>query len=56
MFTVTHWWGKQERGPSEERFAEIVAELAQADAEHPDCWLTHESGWSLSYSRGRYVR
>jgi len=27
---------------------EILNELDESDAEHPDAWLTHESGWSLS--------
>ena len=53
MFTVTHWWGDQERNPSEDQFARLIAELRDADHEHPDCWLTHESGWGLSYSRGK---
>lgn len=53
VYTVTHWWGKHERNMPEERFGEVLAELAGADQEHPDCWLSHESGWSLSYSRER---
>lgn len=27
---------------------EILSELDHSDAEHPDAWLTHESGWTLS--------
>ena len=26
---------------------EILAELDKHDPEHPDVWLTHESGWTL---------
>jgi hypothetical protein len=53
MYVVTHWWGKQEKDLPEERFGDVLTGLAQADREHPDCWLTHESGWTLNYSSGR---
>jgi hypothetical protein len=41
-------WGGSEDSPSVERMKEILAELDKSDAEHPDTWLTHESGWTLS--------
>lgn len=35
--------------PSAVEIAEIVAELdGMEDDEHPDVWIDHESGWSLS--------
>jgi hypothetical protein len=51
MFHVSHWWGKDESNLPSEHFDEVISELADADNEHPDCCLTHESGWSLSYSK-----
>jgi hypothetical protein len=47
-YTVTTRWGSLERRPSETRCKEILAELDAEDREHPDAWLTHESGWSLA--------
>lgn len=37
----------------ETQFADVLAELADADDEHGSVSLTHESGWALAYSRGR---
>lgn len=51
MYTVRHWWGKQETQLPPKRFAEIISELKDADDEHPDVSLTHESEWTLSYGR-----
>ncbi|WP_156346419.1 hypothetical protein [Verrucomicrobium spinosum] len=31
---------------------EVLAELDVPDPEHPDAWLTHESGWTLSIFSG----
>ncbi|MDB6017528.1 MAG: hypothetical protein JWR19_2017 [Pedosphaera sp.] len=41
-------WGGSEDSPNEHRIREILAELDESDPEHPDAWLTHESGWTLS--------
>jgi hypothetical protein len=41
-------WGDAEQNPSLERMQELLSELDVADAEHPDLWLGHESGWTLS--------
>jgi hypothetical protein len=41
-------WGSDEEEPSETRMRELIAELAVKDPEHPDTWLTHESGWTLA--------
>ena len=47
-YHVVTRWGGSENKPSERRMREIFAELKQSDPEHPDTWLTHESGWTLS--------
>lgn len=51
MYTVRHWWGKEEREVPAERFAEILAELKAADSEHSTTSLKHESEWVLSYCK-----
>jgi hypothetical protein len=48
-------WGGSEHTPSVERLREVLGELEQPDAEHPDAWLTHESGWTLSVFESRLV-
>jgi hypothetical protein len=49
-------WGGSERAPTVERLREILTELERPDPEHPDVWLTHESGWTLSvYESGLLV-
>jgi len=47
-YRVTARWGGTESMPGESRLREVLAELDQDDPEHPDAWLSHESGWSLS--------
>ena len=55
-FSVETRWGGSEKTPSAKRMRAILAELDEADDEHPDTWLTHESGWALSADqRGRVV-
>jgi hypothetical protein len=49
-FFVETRWGGSETAPSIGRMRQILKELAQKDPEHPDVWLTHESGWTLSVS------
>jgi hypothetical protein len=46
-FFVETRWGGSEGSPSEERMRAILQELDVPDDEHPDTWLTHESGWTL---------
>ena len=41
-------WGGSEDAPPPTRLRQILAELDVPDPEHPDTWLTHESGWTLS--------
>src|SRR5262245_48824235 len=47
-FHVQTRWGGSEDSSSKERMMVILSELDHSDAEHPDTWLTHESGWTLS--------
>lgn len=55
-FFVETRWGGSEASPSVERMRAILAELDVPDMEHPDTWLTHESGWTLSADEnGRVV-
>jgi hypothetical protein len=41
-------WGGSEDTPTEARMREILCELDAPDPEHPDTWLSHDSGWTLS--------
>ncbi|MEV6423661.1 hypothetical protein [Streptomyces sp. NPDC051662] len=58
--TVTYFMydtmGEEFNEPDEARIREILAELSNADEEHPDVSLQHESGWSLSVFPDRFVR
>ena len=50
-YHITHWLGDSESSPGTDRFGELFDELALADDEHPDVFVTHESGWSLGVNR-----
>jgi hypothetical protein len=53
-YHVVTRWGDSEEEPSEQRMREILAELGEHDPEHPDTWLSHESGCTLSvFESGR---
>ncbi|MEM7246837.1 MAG: hypothetical protein AAF533_15905 [Acidobacteriota bacterium] len=54
-YHVTHWTGESERDLPLERLSELLDELAEADDEHPDVSLTHESEWCLSMGRAGQV-
>ncbi|MEU4848699.1 hypothetical protein [Streptomyces gilvosporeus] len=41
--------------PGESHIRRILSELQNADEEHPDVSLNHESGWSLSVFQDRAV-
>jgi hypothetical protein len=49
---MTYWvvtrWGDSEDVPNQHRMRVLLAQLDEHDPEHPDTWLTHESGWTLS--------
>ena len=47
-FVVTHLLGNMEPDPEQDWIGPLISELNQADQEHPDVAVTHESGWSLS--------
>jgi hypothetical protein len=47
-YSVTGRWGDSEDAPNERRMRELLAQLEEHDPEHPDAWLTHESGWILA--------
>lgn len=52
-YVVTRW-GDSIDDPDEEQMRNVLCELDAEDEEHPDCWLTHCSGWTLSvYEGGR---
>ncbi len=48
-------WGDSEDAPTEARMREILSELDTPDPEHPDTWLSHETGWTLSVFEGDTV-
>lgn len=55
-YNVTHLNGAMESNLATSRFHELLDELADADAEHTDVSVTHESEWSLSIFRdGRAI-
>src|SRR5687768_1121264 len=41
-------WGGGGDDPTEAEMRSALAELDVHDPEHPDCWLSHYSGWSIS--------
>ena len=47
-FTITHVFGEMESDPSLERLADLLTELNEADEEHTDVAVKHESEWCLS--------
>jgi hypothetical protein len=40
------WGGGQD--PTEDELRAALAELETPDAEHPDCWLSTEDGWTVA--------
>jgi hypothetical protein len=52
-FVVAHIFGEEERDPRLENLRDLIAELDNADSEHTDVSLQHESGWAISaYASG----
>ncbi|HEX5658319.1 MAG TPA: hypothetical protein VFX59_14050 [Polyangiales bacterium] len=41
-------WGLSVDDPTVEDLRHALDELDEADDEHPDAWVSHESGWTLS--------
>ena len=55
-FSTLHLDGSGEQDPPLEALARLVRELDEADAEHTDVSVMHESMWSLSaYKNGLVV-
>jgi hypothetical protein len=55
-YVVLTRWGNTEKQPDEARLREVLSELDRRDPEHPDTWLTHDSGWTLTvYENGLMV-
>ena len=45
---LTKRWGEEIQNPQRGDLVAALDELNNKDAEHPDCWLSTEEGWSLS--------
>lgn len=49
-------WGGGGSNPPEEELRAALTELAIADEEHPDCWLSDEEGWTIAaHQSGKVV-
>jgi len=44
-------WGGGGQDPTDNELRAALAELATPDAEHPDCWLSSEDGWTIAAHR-----
>jgi hypothetical protein len=49
-------WGGGGPNPKENDLRVALAELAEPDVEHPDCWLSDEAGWTVAaHQSGKVV-
>ena len=48
-------WGETYENPSEKELRQALSDLATDDAEHPDCWLSDDEGWSIAAHQGGSV-
>jgi hypothetical protein len=49
-------WGGSSGDPGIEDIRAALAELHTRDPEHPDCWLSDESGWTIAvHETGKIV-
>ena len=48
-------WGDSETNPTADGMRSALAELDAHDSEHPDCWLSDESGWTIAMHEGGKV-
>lgn len=48
-------WGGSIRQPDDEQLRALLESLSEADDEHPDVSVVHESGWSISAFRSGLV-
>ena len=47
-FSIERRWGNDSDVASIDEMNKALSELDVIDEEHPDTWLTHESGWTLA--------
>lgn len=45
-------WGGSEDNPTVEKMLSALSELDVHDPEHPDCWLSDGSGWTIAAHEG----
>jgi hypothetical protein len=45
---LTTRWGKAIADPQTQELGVALAELERSDPEHPDCWLSDDTGWTIS--------
>jgi hypothetical protein len=49
-------WGGSGVDPTAEEMRSALAELDSRDPEHPDCWLSDDSGWTIAaHENGKIV-
>jgi hypothetical protein len=49
-------WGGGGQDPTEADLRDALGELAKPDEEHPDCWLSDETGWTIAaFQSGKVV-
>jgi len=46
--TLIRRWGIQNDNPTDDEMRSALGELDAIDPEHPDCWLSDQSGWSIT--------
>ena len=45
---LTRRWGDTHDDPTDQQMRDALNELDTPDPEHPDCWLTDDSTWSIA--------
>ena len=55
-YYIVRRWGSDTSAVSIDEMQIALAELDVQDEEHPDTWLTHESGWTLACHENGLVR
>jgi hypothetical protein len=53
---LTNRWGESFANPSAEQLAAALDDFDEADDDAPDCWLSDDSGWTVSiFQNGNVV-
>ena|SRR5882724_3299107 len=53
---LTTRWGTGIENPAVQEMRRALAELEKVDPEHPDCWLSDETGWTVAvHETGKVV-